>query len=274
MIVKTPAHKSWPRPTMKKSISIAVLFILAVLAVLAVSSSSTGHGDNKTVRVLFIGNSLTSANNLPGMVAGIARSHGHGMVYDSYTPGGARLANHASDPKVPRKIREKSWDFVVFQEQSQYPGFSRTQLSKDVFPHAKRLSEAVKRSNNQSQVVFYMTMARRNGDPDNKDVSPELLTYEGMQGRVNRCYREMARSNGALVAPVGQVWRAVRQERPSLNLYSDDVHPNKTGTYLAACVFYATFYGEASAGSRVPLGVNRASAQYIQTVVDRVVLGQ
>jgi len=141
-----------------------------------------------------------------------------------------------------------------------------------VFPYAKSLSEAVKNSGKQTKVVFYMTMARRNGDPDNKNVSPELLTYEGMQKRVNSCYIEMGKANGALVAPVGEVWRVVRQKRPSINLYSDNVHPNKTGTYLAACVFYATFFNKTSVASHVPNGVNRASAQYIQKIVDRIIL--
>lgn len=247
-------------------ISITVLFVFVAFCFTA------AYGSSKTVKVLFIGNSLTSVNNLPGMVDNIAKSHGSRVLYNSYTPGGTRLANHASDPKVLRKIKEKSWDFVVFQEQSQYPGFSRKQLSKDVFPYAKRLAQMVKNANRRSKVVFYMTMARRNGDPDNKDVSPELLTYEGMQKRVNRCYNDMGKANGALVAPVGEVWQAIRKEKPGLNLYSDNTHPNRTGTYLAACVFYATFFNEPSIGSSIPAGVNRASAQYIQRVVDRIAL--
>ena len=95
-----------------------------------------------------------------------------------------------------------------------------------------------------------------------------------MQRRVNRCYIEMGKNNRALIAPVGEVWRAIRKEKPSLNLYSDNVHPNATGTYLAACVFYATFFGEASTGSSISTGVNRASAEYIQRVVDSIVLKQ
>ncbi|MCK5705955.1 MAG: hypothetical protein KAI29_32620 [Cyclobacteriaceae bacterium] len=234
----------------------------------------TANGNVRVVKILFIGNSLTSANNLPGMVSDIAKSHGYKVIYDLHTPGGARLAHHTSNPKVLLKIKGTSWDFVVFQEQSQYPGFSRKQLSKDVFPYARRLAEAVKNANTRSNVVFYMTMARRNGDPDNKNVSPDLLTYEGMQKRVNRCYIEIGKNNRALIAPVGEVWRIVREEKPRLNLYSDNIHPNVTGTYLAACVFYTTFFGETSVGSSIFSGIERASAQYIQRVVDRVVLQQ
>lgn len=74
-------------------------------------------------------------------------------------------------------------------------------------------------------------MARRKGDHANKHVSPELLTYEGMKKRVNRCYLEMAQDNRALKAPVGEVWRTIRKQNPSFALYADDIHPNKTGTH-------------------------------------------
>lgn len=253
-----------------------ILFLISIhiLSVLFVFHFSTAYGSNKTIRVLFIGNSLTSANNLPGMVAEIAKSHGDRVMYNSYTLGGARLKQHNSNPKVLQKIKERSWDFVVFQEQSQYPGFSKKQLSRDVFPYAKRLAQEVKKANNQSKVVFYMTMARRNGDTGNQNVSPELLTYEGTQKRVNLCYLEMGKDNKALIAPVGEVWRIVREKKPGLNLYSDDVHPNVTGTYLAACVFYTIFFDKASVGSSISSGVDHTTAQYIQEVVDRIVLEQ
>jgi hypothetical protein len=250
------------------------LLAIAIIFLFTVYPFASAYGDGKEIKVLFIGNSLTSANKLPGMVADIAKSHGYKVSYDSHTQGGARLANHSSNARVLQKIKETSWDFVVFQEQSQYPGFSEKQLSKDVFPYAESLSEAVKENSGQSTVVFYMTMARRNGDPGNKNVSPELLTYEGMQKRVNWCYLEMGKTNGALVAPAGAVWAVVRQEKPTLNLYSDNVHPNTTGTYLVASVFYTTFFGKTSVGSFIPDRVDRTSAQYIQRIVDRIVLKQ
>ncbi len=254
---------------MKKTLCIV---FVAILLVFAGFYRASIHGNDRTVRALFIGNSLTSANNLPGMVTDIAESHGHKMIYDSYTPGGARLAHHASDPYVLQKLKEQPWHFVVLQEQSQFPGFSHKQLSTDVFPYAERLAEAVKKANHHTSLVFYMTMARRKGDPANKHVSSELLTYEGMQKRVNRCYLEMAKDNRALIAPVGEVWKTIRKQNTNFALYSDDIHPNKAGTYLAACVFYATFFHSPSTGSSVPREVNPATAQSFQKVVDRIVL--
>ena len=245
---------------------IALLFAAAGLGALSDSR------DNNAVRILFIGNSLTAANNLPAMIADIADSRGAGVIYEAHTPGGTRLRNHASSKKVLSKLRQQSWDFVVLQEQSQSPGFGDRQLSRDVFPYATRLVEESKKANPDTSVIFYMTMAHRNGDPQNQNVSPELLTYEGTQRRINRSYLTMAEDNQALVAPVGEAWRIVREERPDVVLYADNVHPNPTGTYLAACVFYATLFQSPCSGAAVPRQVNKQIAAFLQKTADDVVL--
>ena len=86
---------------MKKTYFVAWTFV--VLALSCFAPGSVG-GDPKTLRVLFIGNSLTAVNNLPNMVADIAESHGYEIIYDAYAPGGARLFHHASDPNVMKKL--------------------------------------------------------------------------------------------------------------------------------------------------------------------------
>jgi hypothetical protein len=48
----------------------------------------------------------------------------------------------------------------------------------------------------------------------------------------------MGENNRAWIAPVGEVWKVIRKENPNLNLYADNIHPNTTGTYLAACVLF------------------------------------
>lgn len=250
---------------MKKVISILAVFVFVVFF------AKFSYAESRQIKVLFIGNSLTSVNNLPQVVADIAESNGHKLIYEMHTPGGARLLDHAKNNKLGPKIRGQKWDFVVLQEQSQFPGFSHYQLTTDVFPYAKGLVNKIKRSHRQAKVVFFTTMARRKGDPANSLISRDLLTYEGMQTRVNNCYMEMAEDNKAVIAPVGQVWQKVRKEKPIISLYSDDVHPNEIGTYLTACVFYTTFFNEKSFGSVIPKAVDKEAGIYIQNVVDDTV---
>ena len=65
------------------------------------------------------------------------------------------------------------------------------------------------------------------------------------QQLTEKTYLEMADVLDAYCAPVGEAWRRVHAECPSLQLYnSDGSHPSPAGSYLAACVFYAIFFGE------------------------------
>ena len=62
-----------------------------------------------------------------------------------------------------------------------------------------------------------------------------------MVGGLNGAYLDIAKELGAGVAPVGIAWKMALAADPPFVLHrSDKSHPNPTGTYLAACVFYAT----------------------------------
>jgi hypothetical protein len=223
----------------------------------------------KKISVLYLGNSLTSSNNLPSLIAFMAKARGYEIYYDSYTPGGKKLSDHARDSKVLQKIKSGHWDFVVLQEQSQYPAFSFSQVSTDVYPYAQILTQKIKEVNKDATVVFFMTMANRNGDPRNARAIPiaELATYAGMQSRINQSYLTMAKMNRAVIAPVGKVWEQVRLKAPNINLYNDDNHPNIVGTYLAACVFYVTFFHESPFSLPHPMQIDSRTADYIKEAV-------
>src|SRR5262245_3027863 len=74
-------------------------------------------------KVLFLGNSYTTVNNLPQLIAGIATSTGDTLVFDSNAPGGYTLQGHFSNNLSIGKISAGNWDNVVLQEQSQRPSF-------------------------------------------------------------------------------------------------------------------------------------------------------
>ena len=63
---------------------------------------------------------------------------------------------------------------------------------------------------------------------------------------------EIAAELAALVVPLGPAWQAALRQRPDLRLYVEDgSHPSKAGSYLAACVFYATLFDQGSIGLTV-----------------------
>ena len=70
-----------------------------------------------------------------------------------------------------------------------------------------------------------------------------------LTGGLNGAYFDIARELHALVAPVGIAWKKALAANPNLILHqSDKSHPNPTGSYLAACVFYGTLFDKSPVG--------------------------
>ena len=225
--------------------------------------------------VLFIGNSYTEVNNLPQMTTNVARSMGFEMTYSSNTPGGCTFSQHCTNQSMTL-IQQGGWDFVVLQEQSQYPSFPQSQVEAEVFPYAAQLVEAVYTASPCAEPMFYMTWGRRDGDQYNAQFFPVLGTYEGMDSMLYERYVYMAESNDASVCPVGRVWRSLRENHPELELYqSDGSHPSIAGTYAAACSFAVMFFhGDPTTITYIPEGLGEEVAQTILLAVSEVVYQQ
>ncbi|MGV9003155.1 T9SS type A sorting domain-containing protein [Flavobacterium sp.] len=215
-------------------------FLLSSLFLLVTVFSAKGQ---TTKRVLFIGNSYTSVNNLPSMISNMAVSTGDLLSYDANLPGGSRFMNHASNATTLSKINSDVWDYVVLQAQSQETSLSEVQMSNEVYPYAVSLSNAIRANNQCSQPMFYMTWGRESGDSSNCNFMPWVCTYEAMDDVIRATYVSMSQSNHAELAPVGAVWRYLRTNYPTIDLYSSDSsHPSIAGSYAAACVFYTMIY--------------------------------
>lgn len=215
---------------MKKLVSI-FFFLICFVWVNAQSS-----------KVLFIGNSYTSVNNLPDLVSQIYTTAGETFDYTMSAPGGCTFQQHCS-ASLPY-IQQGDWDYVVLQEQSQLPSFPIGQFMQESYPYAQELCSLIRQYNPDAKIVFYMTWGRKNGDSQNGQYYPPLNTYEGMDSLLYYRYMMMAEDNEACVSPVGAAWHYIRDHHPEVELYqSDGSHPSYFGSYTAACCFYTTFTG-------------------------------
>lgn len=246
---------------MKKYITLLIVALCPIVA-------------SSTVRkVLFIGNSYTATNNLPKVIEEIAQSMGDTLVYDEYSPGGQKFQAHSTDPTVASKINSQKWDIVVLQAQSQEPSFPPAQVASETYPYAKKLDSMILKNNSCTETMFFMTWGRQNGDASNCANYPVICTYEGMQMRLRESYLQMAQDNSAIVAPVGSAWKQIRDSFTSINLYSSDgSHPSFDGTYLAACVFYASIFHRSPEKSTYTGSVTTANANVIKRIAAKTVL--
>ena len=213
-----------------------------------------------TQRILFIGNSYTYCNELPTMLAQLAAAAGKDVDAHQVTAGGVTLEWHAQNEATLAALYE-TWDFVVLQEHSIRPVQDMWKMSQ-----AAAAFQAIIASIG-AQTVLFMTWARQH--------------FPEMQAGLARVYTEVAQEIGARVAPVGLAWEAALAADPSLALYTEDrSHPTSLGSYLTACVFYATFFGESpvglppmltTAGGEVLVEMPEAQARLVQSVAWDVV---
>ena len=180
-------------------------------------------------RILFIGNSYTYCNDLPKIVEQLSNATGKRVQTAMVTTGGVSLEWHWCNPETLEALDGGEWDFVVLQDYSLQAVEAPEKMRNAVASFVPRIRNAY------AAPLLYLTWARQH--------IPE------MQDELNRTCLSMARQLDITVAPVGIAWRKTLGACPELVLHTDDgSHPNTLGSYLAACVFYATIFGESPVG--------------------------
>jgi hypothetical protein len=224
-------------------------------------------------KILWIGNSYTGTNNLPLMFYNLALSGGDTVVYDSNTPGGMTFLGHTTNAATIQKIAANNWDFVVLQAQSQEPSFPPSQVEAQTYPYAAVLDSLVRISNPCTETVFYMTWGRKYGDAQHCAIYPPICTFDGMNNRLWESYKEMADDNRGIVSPAGIAWKRSREADSTINLWSgDNSHPSVAGSYLTACVFYATMLRKNPVGLSYTAGLPANQAAFLQQIAHTTVL--
>ncbi|MGD0997376.1 MAG: DUF4886 domain-containing protein [Thermoleophilia bacterium] len=205
-----------------------VLVVCVVGLVCVAGLVCASCGSHPSTRVLFIGNSFTFINGgIDAQLAQLAPSCATSRI----AVGGYTLEMHWNGGTAVQTIRSGHWTYVVLQEQSQLPVLNPTIFRE----YATEFNQAIEASG--AKTVLLMTWQR----PDS--VSEGVTT-----ANLAAAYRSLGAELGVKVAPAGVAFANALAERPDLVLTSLDGHPTMYGTYLAACVVYATIFGRSPVG--------------------------
>ena len=193
------------------------MVIVACLTVAGFSLGQSATLAQKQQRLLFIGNSLTYANELPELVQTLAKAGGVDVICKSIAPPDYSLEDHWNKGEALRVIRAGGWSLVILQQGPSALPESQVLLRE----YTKRFDGEIKRAG--ARTALYM-------------VWPSKARFQDFDG-VSRSYTNAAADVGGLLLPAGDAWRAAWALDPALALYSaDDFHPSREGTYLAALV--------------------------------------
>ncbi len=201
---------------------------LAFVASMACANSpmpTTPRFPEGRVRILFIGNSLTYTNDLPRMVATLARLAGDTSVavtavaFPNYS-----LEDHWNEGTARLTLEQGRWEFVVLQ---QGPS-SLPENQRNLASWSARFASGI-RSAGATPVLFMVW---------------PTIDRPGDFPAVRLSYRNAAAGVQGIFAPAGDAWTAAFEENPAADLYSPDgLHPNANGTYLAALVILSRTLG-------------------------------
>jgi hypothetical protein len=198
------------------------------------------------MNILFIGNSFTARNDLPGLLAQLAEARGQQLQHQLIQAGGASLRMHWNKGEAQKAIAQTRYDYVVLQEQSTLPLKNPRRFHENV-----RLFDPVIKATG-AKTALYLTWARQN--------APET------QAAIAAAYTAIGEELGATIIPAGIAWENFLCTYPSPALHDkDQSHPTLAGSYLAACVFLAVLFGESPAGITSDLkGLTQAEAGLLQ----------
>jgi len=180
--------------------------------------------DPAALNILFIGNSLTYANDLPGMVEALISAAGAGPVavrsvaYPNYG-----LEDHWLNGAARAAIAQGPWDYVVLQQ-----GPSATEGRPSLLEYSARFAELIRAVGGEPALYMVWPSAVRSVDWDG----------------VLDSYATAAANVDGVFLPAGEAWRVTWETDPAFSFYGPDgFHPNVNATYLAALVIVERLAG-------------------------------
>lgn len=206
----------------------------------------------ETVAVLFVGNSLTYWNDLPGMVGELLRGDGVEARVGAIVGPDMGLEDHWHRGIVFDSLRSGGWDVVVMQQ-----GPSATEGRPSLLAWSAQLADSIRVAGARPALYMVWPAETRRGD---------------LPGVVDS-YRTAAERVDGLLFPVGAAWRMVMEEDEGVPLYGPDrFHPAPPATYLAALIIYQQLTGTDPTTIAPGHGLERVATSDMGLSTDQVAL--
>ena len=221
---------------------------------------------NDSLKVLFVGNSLTYYNAMPQLLQQMLNEGEEKVKVEQSTFPGMQLRHHLvtlksnypigmqEDPNnlnlTKEKLRNSNWEYVILQEGTVsflIPGYVQNSLQSTF---SNILAEFV---NPKTKFVLFETWAMSKHFPKNYCIpipnldsafqmteycSPKIENKEEEISLIATSCREIAKSNKMILSKNGELYYQFELRYPEYPLYDVDSHPTLEGAFLNACIFY------------------------------------
>lgn len=229
---------------------ILVLALMMILGVAGRNVYASSNAPQKTIKILFIGNSHTYYNNMPAIFKELANADNINCEVSSVTASGYKLSKFADKNdkygiQVYNLLAQYKWDYVVLQENRGILVESPTQAENAV----KTLHSLIKKAG--AKMVIYATQPNNVGCDFTINSTKLYLTDLQIEQILTKNNFKISNEYEGLIAPSGTNFMRVIQDFPEIKMYNaDNLHPTVQGSYLAACTIYHTIFGKTPYGNQ------------------------
>ena len=230
------------------------------------SLRSTAPRAEQTPRVLFIGNRLTSRNDLPGLVHSLDPR----IEVDIVAGKERSLVDHRDAGLAARKITTDHYTHVVLQERTFVP----LETPERFHDAGDELARLALRSG--ATPIFLEPWSHRDACDcmyQGDDAAWSGGSPKAMQALLHDAIAHMADETGSQTVFAGDAWQVVMDEHPDVALFGPDGNlPSLAGSYLTACIVLRAITGvPASDDTPVPAGLDARTAALLREAAARTV---
>lgn len=222
-----------------RSHSFLTLLALVVLSAASpVGFAATPEPARPELRVLFVGNSLTYTNNLPGLLRALAAAQPDGprIVTATYAAPGGTIGERWKDGEASAALDAQHWDAIVLQERGGLLAcmVEREQRQQSQCRNSERAHEhfAQQAASRGARTLLLATWG-----PD-----------EAWQLKLDRAIRLLASritpgDRSATIVPAGSTLRQFAARHSQAETFPDGAHPSTQASLIMAAQLYRALTG-------------------------------
>lgn len=191
------------------------LAVIAGATVACGNGSTSGTGPSPDAfAVLFVGNSLTYTNNLPGVVEALLEAGGVEADVRAVAFPDFGLEDHWVEGSARNLIAAGGWEVVAMQQ-----GPSATEGRPSLLEYSARFAAEIRAAGGEPALYMVWPSSARSFD------------FPGVESS----YADAADAVDGILLPAGTAWLEAWERDADLSLYAaDGFHPSALGTLLAA----------------------------------------
>ena len=241
-------------------------YFLFFILIITIGCKTNNNTTNLSVKkILFIGNSLTYYHDMPVLLQKMFDEKNIPFKIEQITHPGFSLDGHLNSiiigrensdkiftrPKkegeissTVKKLQANNYDYIILQPKS---GLMIIPKMRDegVLPAIKTFQKLADSS--KTKVLLFENFplnspyprrsCKRIGRAYDKACSIEIMNLDTEMNEIKNAIDTI----NIPFVPVGHYYFKTRKKYPDIQLYEDDIHPNKTGAFLSALSFYHYF---------------------------------